>query len=42
MVDGLMMDFQLTLPHVLRRVETYYGGQRDRLAAARQELHRTT
>ena len=24
-MDGLMMDFQLTLPHVLRRVETYYA-----------------
>jgi len=24
-MDGLMMDFQLTLPHLLRRAETYYG-----------------
>src|SRR3954453_7946989 len=23
-MDGQMMDFQLTLPHILRRVETYY------------------
>ena len=22
---GQMMDFQLTLPHLLRRVETYFG-----------------
>ena len=33
-----MMDFQLTLPHVLRRVETYYGDNADRHAAAGQEL----
>jgi len=24
-VDGLMMDFQLTLPHILRRAETFFG-----------------
>ena len=24
-MDGLMMDFQLTLPHMLRRVDMYYG-----------------
>jgi fatty-acyl-CoA synthase len=24
-VDGLMMDFPLTLPHILRRAETYFG-----------------
>ena len=24
-MDGLMMDFQLTLPTLLRRVETYFG-----------------
>ena len=26
-MDGLMMDFQLTLPPVLRRAETYFGSQ---------------
>ncbi len=26
-MDGLMMDFQLTLPPVLRRAETYFGAQ---------------
>ena len=26
-MDGLMMDFQLTLPPVLRRAETYFGEQ---------------
>ena len=25
-MDGLMMDFQLTLPPILRRAETYFGG----------------
>ena len=24
-MDGLMMDFQLTLPHILRRAETFFG-----------------
>ena len=35
---GQMMDFQLTLPHLLRRAETYYGGQGDRHPPPRQEL----
>jgi fatty-acyl-CoA synthase len=26
-MDGLMMDYQLTLPTILRRVETYFGGK---------------
>jgi fatty-acyl-CoA synthase len=26
-MDGLMMDFQLTLPAILRRVETYFGAK---------------
>ena len=25
-MDGQMMDFQLTLPHILKRAETYFGG----------------
>ena len=24
-MDGLMMDFPLTLPHILRRAETFFG-----------------
>ena len=35
---GQMMDFQLTLPHLLRRAETYYPRQGDRHPAPRQEL----
>ena len=36
--SGQMMDFQLTLPHILRRVETYFREQGDRHPAPRQEL----
>ena len=24
-MDGLMMDFQLTIPHLLKRAETFFG-----------------
>ena len=27
-MDGLMMDYQLTLPTILRRAESYFGGKR--------------
>src|ERR671933_118234 len=39
-MDGLMMDFQLTLPPVLRRAETFFGEREivTRLAAALQKL----
>ena len=37
-MNGLMMDYQLTLPTLLRRSESYYGGKRDRHAAPRPEL----
>jgi acyl-CoA synthetase (AMP-forming)/AMP-acid ligase II len=41
-VDGLMMDFQLTLPHILRRVETYYGGKEIVTRLPDKSFHRTT
>ena len=41
-MDGLMMDFQLTLPHVLRRVETYYGGNEIVTRLPDKSFHRTT
>jgi fatty-acyl-CoA synthase len=41
-VDGLMMDFQLTLPHVLRRVETYYGGNAIVTRLPDRSFHHTT
>jgi len=41
-VDGLMMDFQLTLPHVLRRVETYYGANPVVTRLPDKSFHRTT
>ena len=37
-MNGLMMDYQLTLPTLLRRAESYNGDEGDRHAAARQEL----
>jgi fatty-acyl-CoA synthase len=41
-VDGLMMDFQLTLPHILRRVETYYGGNAIVTRLPDRGFHHTT
>ena len=41
-MDGLMMDFQLTLPHVLRRVETYYGANEIVSRLPDKSFHRTT
>jgi len=41
-MDGLMMDFQLTLPHVLRRVETYYGDNEVVTRLPDRSFHRTT
>jgi fatty-acyl-CoA synthase len=37
-----MMDFQLTLPHVLRRVETYYGDNEIVTRLPDKSFHRTT
>jgi fatty-acyl-CoA synthase len=41
-VDGLMMDFQLTLPHLLRRAETYYGNGEIVTRLPDKSFHRTT
>ena len=41
-MDGLMMDFQLTLPHMLRRVETYYGDNAVVTRLPDKTFHRTT
>jgi fatty-acyl-CoA synthase len=41
-VDGLMMDFQLTLPHIVRRVETYYGDNAIVTRLPDKSFHRTT
>ena len=37
-MDGLMMDYQLNVPAILRRADELYGEQRDREPPARQEL----
>ncbi len=41
-MDGLMMDFQLTLPHLLRRAETYYGNGEIVTRLQDKSFHRTT
>jgi len=41
-MDGLMMDFQLTLPHLLRRAETYYGNGEIVTRLPDKSFHRTT
>ena len=41
-MDGLMMDFQLTLPHLLRRAETYFGGGEIVTRLPDKSFHRTT
>jgi len=41
-VDGLMMDFQLTLPHLLRRAEAYFGAGEIASRQADKSFHRTT
>src|ERR1700747_112633 len=41
-VDGLRIDFQLTLPHILRRVETYYGGDASGTRLPHRSFHHTT
>jgi fatty-acyl-CoA synthase len=41
-VDGLMMDFQLTLPHLLRRAELYFGAGEIASRQADKSFHRTT
>jgi fatty-acyl-CoA synthase len=41
-MDGLMMDFQLTLPPVLRRVETFFGGKEVVTRLPDRSFHRYT
>ena len=41
-MDGLMMDFQLTLPHLLKRAETYFGAGEIVSRQADKSFHRTT
>jgi fatty-acyl-CoA synthase len=41
-VDGLMMDFPLTLNHLLQRAETYFGNGEIVSRQADASLHRTT
>jgi fatty-acyl-CoA synthase len=41
-VDGLMMDFQLTLPHLLKRAETYFGNGEIVSRLPDRSYHRTT
>jgi fatty-acyl-CoA synthase len=41
-VDGLMMDFQLALPHLLRRAELYFGAGEIASRQADKSFHRTT
>jgi acyl-CoA synthetase (AMP-forming)/AMP-acid ligase II len=41
-VNGLMMDFQLTLPTLLRRAESYYGGKEIVTRLPDKSFHRYT
>jgi fatty-acyl-CoA synthase len=40
-VDGLMMDFPLTLPHILKRAETYFGDGEIVTRLPDRSFHRT-
>ena len=40
-MDGLMMDFQLTLPHLLRRAETFFGAGEIVTRLPDRSFHRT-
>ena len=40
-MDGLMMDFQLTLPHLLRRSEAFLGNGEIVTRRPDKSLHRT-
>src|SRR5206468_6532323 len=42
LMDGLMMDFPLTLPHLLTRAETYFGNGEIVSRLPDKSLHRTT
>jgi fatty-acyl-CoA synthase len=41
-MDGQMMDFQLTLPHILKRAETYFGRGEIVTRLPDKSFHRTT
>ncbi len=41
-MDGLMMDFPLTLPHVMRRAETFFGDGEIVTRLPDKSFHRTT
>ncbi|MDE3189317.1 MAG: long-chain fatty acid--CoA ligase, partial [Acidobacteriota bacterium] len=41
-MDGMMMDFQLTLPHLLRRSETFLGNGEIVTRLPDKSIHRTT
>jgi fatty-acyl-CoA synthase len=41
-MNGLMMDYQLTLPALLRRVEAYYGGKEIVTRLPDKSFHRYT
>jgi acyl-CoA synthetase (AMP-forming)/AMP-acid ligase II len=41
-VDGLMMDFPLTLPHILKRAETFFGNGEIVTRMPDRSFHRTT
>ena len=41
-MNGLMMDYQLTLPTLLRRAEAYYGGQEIVTRLPDRSFQRTT
>src|SRR5204863_8141383 len=41
-VDGLMMDFPLTIPHLLKRAENYFGRGEIVSRQADKSFHRTT
>jgi fatty-acyl-CoA synthase len=41
-VNGLMMDFQLTLPHLLRRAETFFGSKEVVTRLPDRSFHRYT
>jgi fatty-acyl-CoA synthase len=41
-MDGLMMDFQLTLPPILKRAETYFGGHEIVTRLPDKSFHRYT
>ena len=41
-MDGQMMDFQLTLPHILKRAETYFARGEIVTRLPDKSFHRTT